>query len=287
MALIDYRADAHALHALLLLQVDPLRPRQEPPLRQGLPVGGVQRLPRLLGRRSSGHDALRSWTAAARSPTRSSTSPSAASSAATATWPARCAATTWSRWLRCTSSGHISSHRTRRQTRYRALIERMRAAATRGRGQNARPSARPGPRASVSRTRRAEKVDVMFFAGCTYSLDESLRDAVRDAGGVLQAGRRLASASCPTAGCCGGLAYHMGYRDEFAAAGEQDARSLGGRRRHDRRHPLRRLLPHLQAALSDPRALRGSRRPGGPAHRRAASTGSSRTGASSSRGRSP
>jgi Fe-S oxidoreductase len=65
-----------------------------------------------------------------------------------------------------------------------------------------------------------EKADVAFFAGCRYSLDESLRDTVRTAARVLTKSG-VAVGVLPESGCCGGLAYHMGYRDEFAAAGEK------------------------------------------------------------------
>lgn len=63
-------------------------------------------------------------------------------------------------------------------------------------------------------------VDVLFFAGCKYSLDESLRETVRTAVRVLLAAG-LSVGILPESGCCGGLAYHMGYRDEFAQAGSR------------------------------------------------------------------
>ena len=46
-----------ALHPLQLLQVDPVRPRAEPSLRQGLPLGRGRQVPRLLGRRQARHRA--------------------------------------------------------------------------------------------------------------------------------------------------------------------------------------------------------------------------------------
>ena len=64
----------------------------------------------------------------------------------------------------------------------------------------------------------AEPVDVVFFAGCKYSLDESLRETVRTQARVLQAAG-LTVGIMPEAGCCGGLADKMGCRDEAARAG--------------------------------------------------------------------
>jgi Fe-S oxidoreductase len=63
-----------------------------------------------------------------------------------------------------------------------------------------------------------EPVEVLFFAGCKYSLDESLRDTVRMQARVLLAAG-LSVGFLPETGCCGGLAYHMGYREEFGVAG--------------------------------------------------------------------
>jgi Fe-S oxidoreductase len=60
-----------------------------------------------------------------------------------------------------------------------------------------------------------EKVDVLFFPGCTYSREPSLRGSVRNAVRVLLAAN-LSVGVLPDAGCCSGLAYHMGYRDDFA-----------------------------------------------------------------------
>jgi len=59
-----------------------------------------------------------------------------------------------------------------------------------------------------------EKADVLFFPGCTYSLDENLRDTVRASVRVLLAAG-VSVGVLPETGCCTGLAYHMGYRDDF------------------------------------------------------------------------
>jgi Fe-S oxidoreductase len=63
----------------------------------------------------------------------------------------------------------------------------------------------------------AEQVDIVFFPGCTYTREPSLRGSVRNAARVLLAAG-LSVGVLPDAGCCSGLAYHMGYRDDFARA---------------------------------------------------------------------
>jgi Fe-S oxidoreductase len=65
-----------------------------------------------------------------------------------------------------------------------------------------------------------QKVDVLFHAGCHYGFDESLRETVRTTARVLLASG-LSVGLLPESGCCGGLAYHMGYREEFRTAGER------------------------------------------------------------------
>ncbi len=146
---------------------------------------------------------------------------------------------------------------------YRPLIERTRAAPRR-QGRRRRPSATPGPRGSASRTRRAEPVDVVFFAGCKYSLEESLREAVRTQVAGAAAGRPHRR-PLPETGCCGGLADKMGYRDEAAEAGARMLEAVGRRRREDRRHAR---AP--TAATPSRASTRGSRARGrhaaGPAH---------------------
>lgn len=70
----------------------------------------------------------------------------------------------------------------------------------------------------------AEPVDVVFFAGCKYSLEESLRETVRTQVRVLQAAG-LSVGLVPQAGCCGGLADRMGWREAAA----QSAARIAGR----------------------------------------------------------
>lgn len=62
-----------------------------------------------------------------------------------------------------------------------------------------------------------DKAEILFHAGCRYSFDPSLKAAVRAAASVLKkAGVDFALDSGE--GCCGGKAYDMGYRDDFAKA---------------------------------------------------------------------
>jgi Fe-S oxidoreductase len=64
-----------------------------------------------------------------------------------------------------------------------------------------------------------DKAEILFHAGCRYSFDPSLRAAVRAAATVLKsAGVDFALDSAE--GCCGGKAYDMGYRDDFARAAQ-------------------------------------------------------------------
>ena len=99
---------------------------------------------------------------------------------------------------------------------YRSLIERTRAGLA---GEGKTPAERNAWSAGLGlKDAAAEKVDVVFFAGCKYSLEESLRETVRTQVRVLQASG-LSVGFVPESGCCGGLAANMGYRDEAAQAG--------------------------------------------------------------------
>ncbi|MGE5228791.1 MAG: (Fe-S)-binding protein [Deltaproteobacteria bacterium] len=99
----------------------------------------------------------------------------------------------------------------------------------------------------------AEPADVVFYAGCKYSMEESLRETVRTQVRLLQlAGLTVGLFEN---GCCGGLADKMGYRDEAAEAG---ARMLAqwaaaGVRTvvtpcADCRHVFTRVYPDLEGA---------------------------------------
>ena len=58
MALEEFQSGRTAVHPLLVLQMDPLRPGQEPPVRQGLPQRGLQPFPLLFGGRKAGRHAV-------------------------------------------------------------------------------------------------------------------------------------------------------------------------------------------------------------------------------------
>ena len=138
---------------------------------------------------------------------------------------------------------------------YRPLIERTRAALA-GKGPVAPADRNAWAEGLGLKDPAAEPVDVVFYAGCKYSLEESLREAVRTQVRLLQ----LAGLSVGLFenGCCGGLADKMGYRAEAAEAGRPDARAVGRGRRQDRGHALRRLPPHLHPRLPRTRGRRGA-----------------------------
>ena len=101
---------------------------------------------------------------------------------------------------------------------YRPIIERTRAAL-----------AGKGPKTPADRNLWAEGLglvdpakeacDVVFYAGCKYSGEESLRETVRTQVRLLQlAGLTVGLFEN---GCCGGLADKMGYRAEAEEAGSR------------------------------------------------------------------
>jgi heterodisulfide reductase subunit D len=106
----------------------------------------------------------------------------------------------------------------------------------------------------------AEPVDVVFYAGCRYSLEESLRETVRTQARLLQ--QAGLTVGLFESGCCGGLADKMGYADEAAEAG---ARMLAqwaeaGVRTvvtpcADCRHSFTRLYPKLEGGAAMPEVL--------------------------------
>ena len=101
---------------------------------------------------------------------------------------------------------------------YPPLIERVRAG---NRGEGRAPAERSAWSEGLGlKDLSREKGEILFFAGCRFSFEESLRPAVRTAARVLLAGGADLGV-LPETGCCGGLAYHMGYRGDFAAAGER------------------------------------------------------------------
>jgi Fe-S oxidoreductase len=101
---------------------------------------------------------------------------------------------------------------------YRPIIERTRAGLS-GRGKSAAERSAWAEGLGL-KDATTEQVDVVFFAGCRYALDETLRETVRTQARVLLAAG-LSVGILPEAGCCGGLSYHMGYREEIRQAGEK------------------------------------------------------------------
>lgn len=139
---------------------------------------------------------------------------------------------------------------------YRPLIERLRAdlAGT----TRTTPAARNAWAAGLGlKDPAAEPVDVVFFAGCAYSLEESLRETVRTQVRVLQhAGLAV---GLMESGCCGGIADGMGYREEAAHAGERllTAWAAAGVKTvvtpcADCRHTFTCVYPHLGGAAEGP-----------------------------------
>ena len=69
----------------------------------------------------------------------------------------------------------------------------------------------------VAKDLTTEKAEVVFHPGCRYSFDGDLADVARTSVDLLRrAGVDFGILGAGT--CCGGQAYHMGYRDDFAAA---------------------------------------------------------------------
>jgi Fe-S oxidoreductase len=99
---------------------------------------------------------------------------------------------------------------------YRPLIERTRAALA-GTGAKT-PAERNAWAAGLGlKDPATEPVDVVFYAGCKYSGEESLRGAVRTQVRLLQ--KAGLTVGLFANGCCGGLADKMGYRAEAGQAG--------------------------------------------------------------------
>ena len=88
-----------------------------------------------------------------------------------------------------------------------------------GRAQRLGRGARPqGPGRRAGRRRLLRRLQVL-------ARGEPARDGAH--AGARAPGRRPHRRPVAENGCCGGLAYNMGYRDESAEAGSQDARSSG------------------------------------------------------------
>ena len=99
---------------------------------------------------------------------------------------------------------------------------RLRQHGRRPAGQAGRLVRRPGPQeaggpGAAAGPDTVAKTDVLFHAGCLYSFNPALRNVVQASARVLAKGG-LDFAIDSDEGCCGGKAYDMGYRDDFAAA---------------------------------------------------------------------
>ena len=138
---------------------------------------------------------------------------------------------------------------------YRPLIERTRAALA-GKGPKTPADRNAWAEGLGLKDPAAEPVDVVFYAGCKYSLEESLRETVRTQVRLLQ----LAGLSVGLFenGCCGGLADKMGYRDEAAEAGSRMLEQWADAGVKtvvtpcaDCRHVFTRVYPELDGAWED------------------------------------
>jgi Fe-S oxidoreductase len=138
---------------------------------------------------------------------------------------------------------------------YRPLIERTRAALA-GKGPKTPADRNAWAEGLGLKDPAAEPVDVVFYAGCKYSLEESLRETVRTQVRLLQ----LAGLSVGLFenGCCGGLADKMGYREEAAEAGSRMLKQWADAGVKtvvtpcaDCRHVFTRAYPKLEGAWED------------------------------------
>jgi len=142
---------------------------------------------------------------------------------------------------------------------YRPLIERTRAALA-GRGKS--PAERNAWADGLDlRDASREQVDVLFFPGCKYSLEESLRETVRLQAKVLLASG-LTVGIIPEAGCCGGLSARMGYREEATHSSQNLLAQWAAARVAtvvtpcaDCRHMFTRVYPGLDGASPVPEVL--------------------------------
>jgi len=70
-----------------------------------------------------------------------------------------------------------------------------------------------------------EKAEVVFHAGCRLSYDEKFQDIARTAVSLLTKASIDFGIMGKNEFCCGGRAFHMGYRDEFAKCAEYNIRA--------------------------------------------------------------
>jgi Fe-S oxidoreductase len=60
-----------------------------------------------------------------------------------------------------------------------------------------------------------EKAEVVFHAGCQYSYDPELQKIAKISIGILQKAKIDFGIFSQNEGCCGGRAYHMGYKNDY------------------------------------------------------------------------
>ena len=147
---------------------------------------------------------------------------------------------------------------------YRPLIERTRAALA-GKGPKTPADRNAWAEGLGLADPAAEPVDVVFYAGCKYSLEESLRETVRTQVRLLQhrrpQGRPVRERLLRRPRRQDGLP-RRGRRGRRA-----DAQAVGAGRRQDRGHPVRRLPPRVHARLPEARGRVGGHA-ADPPHRR-------------------
>ena len=71
----------------------------------------------------------------------------------------------------------------------------------------------------------AEKAEVLFHAGCSYSYDKDLQETARTALTILQKAGVDVSIMGKEESCCGGRAYDTGYKDEFTQLAEKNIKT--------------------------------------------------------------
>jgi Fe-S oxidoreductase len=138
---------------------------------------------------------------------------------------------------------------------YRPIMERTRAAMA-GKGPKTPADRNAWAEGLGLKDAAREPVDVVFYAGCKYSMEESLRETVRTQARLLQlAGLTVGLFEN---GCCGGLADKMGYRTEAAESGARMLKQWADAGVKtvvtpcaDCRHVFTRLYPTLEGAWED------------------------------------
>jgi len=72
----------------------------------------------------------------------------------------------------------------------------------------------------------ADKADVLFFAGCKYSYDETLQENARNAVKLLQKAGVVVGTLGAAEACCGGRAYQMGFFEDYQARAEANIKAI-------------------------------------------------------------